>query len=147
MIHINRSQPPKEFADYVKNYNPTNWNDFVTQHHDLYEYIRMQLEDDQFNLSGYTELPLSNGTHIDHFLKKDMFPQNTFEWYNYVVDDHNNNYGADYKDHHVHTKDDNVKLINPVNEDPKFFSPIRCLVILLCVTHFKIEKRIVRISQ
>lgn len=121
MIHINRSQPLEMFTDYVKHFNPTNWDNFVTQHNDLYKDIRLQLEADQFYLSGYTELPLSKGTHIDHFLKKDMFPQNVFDWQNYVVDDHNNNYGADYKDRHVHTRVDNEKLISPINEYPQHF--------------------------
>lgn len=120
MRHIERSQPLQEFTDYVNRNKPSNWNDFTKQH-SIYEVVRLQLEEDQNGLSGYTELPLRNETHIDHFLKKDMFPKNMFDWYNYVVDDHNGNYGADYKDGHIHTEDDNLKLISPVKEEPQHF--------------------------
>ena len=37
-------------------------------------------------VSAYTEEPLSGDAHIDHFRKRDMFPNLTFDWNNLFVD-------------------------------------------------------------
>ena len=37
-------------------------------------------------VSAYTEEPLSGDAHIDHFRKRDLFPNLTFDWNNLFVD-------------------------------------------------------------
>lgn len=121
MRHIQRSKPPASFMSCLRKNMLTNWDDFVQNYHNIYQSVRIILEEDQKHLSGYTELPLKAKTHIDHFLKKDLFPQNSFDWFNYVVDDRCNDYGADYKDAHIKHKQDNAKLVNPISENPQNF--------------------------
>lgn len=120
-MNIHRSKAPKDFTDSLKKHKPSNWDNFVRDYHDVYLPARAVLEEDQMHLSGYTELPLKTKTHIDHFLKKVLFPEKTFDWFNYVVDDHCNDYGADYKDTHIRNRQDNAKLVNPISEDPQAF--------------------------
>ncbi len=121
MIHIQRSKAPKVFTDGLKKFKSSNWDNFVQNYKDVYQSTRTVLEEDQMHLSGYTELPLKTKTHIDHFLKRDLFPEHTFDWFNYVVDDHCNGYGADYKDTHIRNRQDNAKLVNPISENPQDF--------------------------
>lgn len=121
MMNIQRSKAPKVFTDGLKKFMSSNWDDFVQNYHDVYQSTRTVLEEGQMHLSGYTELPLKTKTHIDHFLKKVLFPEHTFDWLNYVVDEHNKDYGADYKDTHIRNRQDNEKLISPINENPQDF--------------------------
>ena len=77
---------------------------------------------EQQNLSGYTEAPLRiDDSHIDHFYKRSLFQEKVHSWDNLVVDTIDETYGAKYKDRHVKITDDNLKLINPVAEDPRQF--------------------------
>lgn len=122
MMHIQRSSAPEVFVNFMKRKKAScNWNDFVQNYHNIYQSVRNILEEDQMHLSGYTELPLKVDTHIDHFLKRDLFPEYTFDWLNYVVDDHNKDYGADYKDDHIKYRENNERLISPITENPQDF--------------------------
>lgn len=125
MRKIDRSKEPQEFVEFIRSKKPRSWDrDFVSAEHNLYCKCRGVLEADQMGLSGYTELILSkkkNIIHIDHFLKRDLFPQLTFDWCNLVIDDHNNGYGADYKDRRIKNIGQNQNLINPIKEDPHDF--------------------------
>lgn len=125
MIHINRRTAPKEFTEFVKKENPQNWSsDFVLRHHDVYDCCRRLLEEDQGGLSAYTELRLDNKPgkkHIDHFRKQALFPGLIFDWYNYVVDNHERDFGSDFKDDQIKTKQANDQLIDPIKEDPVYF--------------------------
>lgn len=72
-------------------------------------------------MSGYTERVLASMqglTHIDHFKKRDLFPQLTFCWENLIVDDHTKAYGSDYKDSFGLKVADYDRIINPVDDDP-----------------------------
>ena len=121
MRKINRSAPLAEFSALVSgNSCPTNWDEFTKAYHELYRQVRNQLLADQENMSGYTEIPLesSGNIHIDHYMKKGMFPSLMFAWNNFIVDEKNNpHYGAGFKDDHVH-QPDYAKIINPVIEQP-----------------------------
>lgn len=127
MKKINRSTVLAAFRELINsNKRPLNWNAFSSPnspHHELYQHVRTLLLADQLNTGGYTELPLSpdDNIHIDHFRKKNMFPQLTFEWENFVIDEVNNDkYGADYKDKNVSIEDyDN--LISPVLDNPEYY--------------------------
>lgn len=126
MIHINRCNAPDEFTEFVNREHPQNWStDFINAHHDLYEFCRELLEGDQGEISAYSELKLDHKqkykVHIDHFRKEDSYPGLIFEWENYVVDNHDHDFGSDYKDKHIKNIDHNEKLIDPVHEEPKQF--------------------------
>jgi uncharacterized protein (TIGR02646 family) len=125
MIHINRQTALQEFTKFVNKEHPQNWStDFVLNHHSLYEHCRNQLEADQGGLSAYTELRLDDKPgikHIDHFRKQALFPKFVFDWYNYVVDNHEKKFGSDFKDEHIKTIADNEKLIDPIREDAAHF--------------------------
>ena len=89
---------------------------------ELYDECIEQLKTEQENLSGYTEKPLKSGVHVDHFRKQALFntPDMVFGWGNMIADEHNPNYGADFKDKRV-TREEYDKLINPVLEDPHHY--------------------------
>jgi len=77
---------------------------------------------EQQGLSGYTEVPLKvDDSHIDHFYKQSLFRDKVHSWDNLVVDTIDETYGAKYKDKHVKNETDNLKVINPVTEDPNYF--------------------------
>lgn len=78
---------------------------------------------EQHGMSGYTEEPLKQeNSHIDHFRKKSLFNTLVFDWNNFIVDGVDETYGAKFKDKCVTSREDNVRLINPVLEDAgRFF--------------------------
>ncbi len=130
MRKINKLSCPQEFSEYIRKENPKIWDDFSRskQHGSVYGVCMGQLLHEQNGLSGYTEKPISDSTkglHIDHFRRRGIFrtPQNCFDWNNLIADEHNPNYGADYKDKNISQKDEYNKLIDPVTEDPhKYFT-------------------------
>lgn len=85
---------------------------------------------EQHSWDGYTERLLrldDKNTHIDHFRKRTLFPQLTFDWENLILAEHSTEYGADAKDNYselkVRNKEDYQNLIDPVHEDPhQYFS-------------------------
>ena len=65
---------------------------------------------------------LSGDAHIDHFRKRDMFPNLTFDWNNLFVDGMSESYGARFKDKNI-KKGDYALLISPAEENvERFFS-------------------------
>lgn len=77
------------------------------------------LKEEQKGLSAYTEkrIEKSKKLHIDHFHKRDLYPQQTFDWDNLLVDEKEKPYGADAKDKKI-LKCDYKWVINPVVDDP-----------------------------
>lgn len=126
MMHINRSYPSLAFQDFLHKEHPTVWDEF-TSRRSLYSACRDALVKDQHGLSAYTELKLdlkNHKAHIDHFRKRALYNQprkHIFDWYNFVVDNHNPNYGADHKDKMVHTVEGNEKLVDPIHESPEHY--------------------------
>ncbi len=125
MKKIVRSNVLPNFMSFVTQQHPNNWHDdFVHFNHDLYVQCLNTLESDQHHLSTYTELRLSSNNgikHIDHFLKRNLFPQHTFVWDNLFVDDHSKDYGSDYKDSSHLSQQENQDLIYPAKDDPQNF--------------------------
>ena len=124
MRKIQKQVPPEDLARFVRRERP---HKFEEIHHselfpELYDECIEQLKTEQENLSGYTEKPLKSGVHVDHFRKQALFntPDMVFGWGNMIADEHNPNYGADYKDKRV-TREEYDKLINPVLEDPHHY--------------------------
>lgn len=115
----------RQFNDWASRKGFREWEDFsgVEEYKDAYWQLKMHIAvNEQDCLSAYTELPLSDSTHIDHFRKRSLYSQLTFEYYNMLVDDRNDNYGACHKDHHKtkvkkETFDGKSRIFNPVEED------------------------------
>lgn len=88
MRHIQRGEPLADFQRFVEKEQPDDWTeDFVKAFHGLYEICRKTLLEEQEGISGYTELPLETGIHIDHFRKRSLYPKQVFDWRNLVVDE------------------------------------------------------------
>lgn len=117
MISVKKTTPLKSFADFVRRENPQKWEDL---HHNkkspnLYHDTKARLVDEQGGVSAYTEEPLSGDAHIDHFRKRDLFPNLTFDWNNLFVDGMSESYGARFKDKNI-KKGDYALLISPAEE-------------------------------
>lgn len=88
--------------------------------HRIWRELILTIEQD--GLSGYTEVPLRiDDSHIDHFYKRSLFVHKVHSWDNLVVDTIDETYGAKYKDKNIRIATDNIKVINPVREDPNSF--------------------------
>ena len=112
-----------EFRQFVEKESPEKWDILVKGEHELYKKCRDILSKEQGNLSGYTEIPLKGNIHIDHFKKRSLFQEKekVFDWYNFVVDEKSKPYGADAKDRKICRREENEKLVNPVEENPHAF--------------------------
>lgn len=124
MRKIKKQAPPEDLDKFVRCENPQKFEEIHQSEHfsGLYAECIEQLKTEQENLSGYTEKPLKNGVHVDHFRKQALFNTQdlVFGWNNLIADEHNPGYGADFKDKRV-TREEYEKLINPVLEDPHHF--------------------------
>lgn len=120
MRKIDKGEPMAEFVQFVRSHDSCRWDDTAGISRLWREYM---LEYEQHQLSGYTELFLPNPdrTHIDHFKKRELFNDLVFSWDNLVVDSKDDSFGARFKDNHIHSQQDNERLINPVSEDASYF--------------------------
>ncbi len=74
---------------------------------------------------GYTELLLElDDSHIDHYIKRDIEADRTFDWNNLIVAFGNSNsgvnpdFGAHYKDNRYKIKQhEYTEIFNPVEDD------------------------------
>ena len=125
MRRIKKQTPPADLARFVRRENPQKFEEIHDSQHfpKLYDECIVQLETEQENLSGYTEKPLKNHIHVDHYRKQEWFNTQDmiFGWNNMIADEHNNEFGADYKDKTLRLPTEYAKLINPVLEDPHHF--------------------------
>ena len=118
MKRITKGTPPEYFCSLPQQYPGAGWEvtrdiSFMLRKHILY--------DDQHGLCAYTELrlsPHSSCSHIDHFRKRSLFREKTFEYNNLLVSCNSEYYSAKYKDKRI-TEQDYELLINPVEEDPR----------------------------
>lgn len=119
MKHIDKGEPPRFFSDFVGKNHPKEWGDTAAVRAQLRDYI---LENEQSGCCAYTEIRIvkKDKCHIDHFRKRDLFPQMTMDYRNMLVACNSECYGAKYKDKNV-TKADYAKLINPVEDNPSDF--------------------------
>ncbi len=118
MRKVNKGVPCEDFEEFNKKPH-TNWSETEGRSRIWREHI---LKNEQAGMSGYTETPVSlDSSHIDHFRKQVLFQDYIFRWENYIVDSLDEDYGAKYKDRQISTRDDNLKLINPVEEDAERF--------------------------
>lgn len=120
MKQINKEEPDF-YAKYLKKESPTEWKTLSQAiGSNVREHI---LVNEQNNQCAYTEIALihnSWNSHIDHFKKRALFPEETFNWNNLLVSCNSENYGAKYKDKHIHKQDYN-NILNPVIESPSIY--------------------------
>lgn len=125
MRKIKKQAPPADLAKYVRRENPKKFEEIHKSQHfpNLYDECIAQLKAEQDDLSGYTEKPLKSGIHVDHFRKQQWFSKRdmVFGWDNFIADEHQGEFGADYKDKSLKLPQEYAKLINPVLEDPHHF--------------------------
>lgn len=113
----------KRFNTWAKDKKLRHWEEDFSKpqspNHESYIKVRGHILDvEQNGLSAYTEKPLSENLHIDHFRKKGMFPSLTFEYANFLVDERNDNYGACFKDNRADVSETTYDVIfDPVKED------------------------------
>jgi len=99
------------------------WTDFVENAHNDYLQVRNQALADQGQECAYTGLWLGEHTsqklHIDHFLKRSLYPEHQFNWDNLFAAAKDLNCGSDYKDHNIHGP-----KANSDNQYQNFYSPL-----------------------
>lgn len=125
MIHINKSQEPQELSAFNRTKHQ-NWGEIheaANKH--VYEACLLQCLIDQNELCGYTEMKLEGTVqrHIDHYIKRDLAPQLTFEWSNMVAAIKDDRFGADFKDNNIHlagydrSSQTYTNAYNPITDD------------------------------
>ena len=118
MRKINKLTPLPHFNGLNYKGSCLTWKGFHNRYADIYQDTRWQIIiDEQFQQCGYTELYIENleDSHIDHYKKREHFPNLTFDWSNLIVATKDNNFGANYKD-------STYKI--GVKEYPLIFNPI-----------------------
>lgn len=97
MRKIDKLNPIQQFIDFLKNVNPTTWDEFDND-------IRRETKDfilleEQNLLCGYTELYIDdNYCHIDHYIKRSLDNKKCYAWNNFIVAVNDDDFGAKYKD-------------------------------------------------
>jgi len=125
MRKINKLTPLPNFNGHNYNTDCKIWSckkctdiTFHNKYKNIYEDTRWQiLIDEQNQLCGYTELYIENleESHIDHYKKREHFPNLTFDWNNLVVATKDNIFGANYKDSNYKIEENEYSSIfNPV---------------------------------
>lgn len=105
MLKINKaSEDIAHFNSWAKSKKLREWKELASKQ-SVYFYVYEELRDyieiiEQDGLSPYTEKPLGSKIHIDHFKKRNLYPDLTFDYANLLVDDLDDNYGACHKDNH-----------------------------------------------
>jgi len=94
---------------------------FHCKYPDIYQETRRKiLVDEQFQQCGYTELYINNkeDSHVDHYKKREHYPELTFDWKNLIVATKDNNFGANYKDNTYQIeRDEYNQIFNPVTDN------------------------------
>ena len=100
MQKINKIGPTPDFSSLMRQKNkPKTWDDVPSDVR--FKMKCFMLSREQNSLCGYTELPLNNdNSHIDHYKKRNLFPQLTFVWDNFVIASIDEEFGAKFKDNH-----------------------------------------------
>ena len=78
------------------------------------------LTDEQSQLCGYTEIYINEvkDGDIDHYRKRSIFPQLTFDWNNLIVAIKDSDFGANYKDNKYRIKENDYdNIFNPVTDN------------------------------
>lgn len=126
MHRINKKREDiSSFNNWAKSKRLKRWEEFSAKsspYNDAYLQVRSYIkETEQRGLSAYTEKPLGTDIHIDHFRKRNLYPAQTYDYANLLVDDINDNYGARYKDNQAGVSKNTFigpgRIFCPVDED------------------------------
>lgn len=131
MRKINKQTPLANFNGNNYNNDCTLWScknchqiTFHNKYKDVYEEARLQiLTDEQNQLCGYTEIYINEleECHIDHYKKREFFPELTFDWGNLIVATKDDDFGANFKDSNYKIqKKEYSEIYNPVVDDIPF---------------------------
>ena len=97
------------------------WAEFHENYKKIYEEARCKiLVNEQNRLCGYTEIFISElkFCHIDHYKKRSISPELTFDWNNLIVATKFSEFGAGHKDQKCGIqKSDYNNIFNPVVDD------------------------------
>ncbi|MBE6322046.1 MAG: TIGR02646 family protein [Bacteroidales bacterium] len=119
MIRLNKQRPIQSFTEFVSKDKPTQWEQLPAK---ISAESRLHiLCNEQDCICGYSEIPLeedSSSSHIDHYYKRSLFPEKTFDWNNLIVSTTDEDFGGKHKDNKYKIKAKDYQLIfNPVVED------------------------------
>lgn len=123
MRKIEKSAEPESLQKYKKMVKNNDWNLMHKNNHEVYDDILFQCLIDQKDVCGYTEVKLNDRTHIDHFIKRDIDPTQTFVWDNMIAAVHDSKFGSDFKDKTVSLVDyDKIRvtyhhILSPVRDN------------------------------
>lgn len=121
MRKINKANPLAGFNGNNFDNSSTTWSDFYKEHKEIHERSRgVILTDEQEQLCGYTEIYINDltGCHIDHYKKRNIFPELTFEWNNLIAATNDDAFGAKYKDNKYGIQsNDYDDIFNPVTDN------------------------------
>lgn len=119
MRRLNKQKPISSFATFVSKNKPTQWEQLPAQISRDSRFAILCNEQDC--LCGYSEIVLEDdsfSSHIDHYYKRNLFPEKTFDWNNFVVSTVDEDFGGKYKDNtYKITKADYPLIFNPVLDD------------------------------
>lgn len=116
MRKINKQAAIADFAEIVNKEN--DW-ELITDGAAKQNCRNHILVSEQEGLSAYTELYIleANNLHIDHYIKRAIDQNQTFVWDNLLVDIHDSNFGADYKDKCMTILAQYNEILNPVTDN------------------------------
>lgn len=122
MRKINKNSPLASFTDFRRKNPGADWNIHFSKPgcsgHSMYLETRATiLVVEQDCICGYSEIPIEDerDCHIDHFRKRNMFPEHAFNWDNLVAASNDEDFGAKYKDNKSGIrKPDYSSFFNPV---------------------------------
>jgi len=87
--------------------------------------LREYLIKEQYGLCAYCERKLEDkgDLSIDHFKKRELFPNLTLEYYNFFISCKSKNHCESFKDNKFKTlkKEDYAKIIHPYSDEPEYY--------------------------
>jgi uncharacterized protein (TIGR02646 family) len=117
MKKIDKSEP-RFFTKFIRTNKPVNWDGI----NEIRFVLRTHILKTEQNLQcAYCESAINSDktkSHIDHFKRKHLFPELTFNYYNLLVSCNNPNRCASTKDSSVKSIEVYDNIINPVTEKP-----------------------------
>ncbi|TAE24755.1 MAG: TIGR02646 family protein [Cytophagales bacterium] len=123
MRQLKKGLPLQAFSDCMGGRDcPANWGEFSRNHWNINQEARLHiLCEEQDELCGYTEIlitdPSSDHCHIDHYRKRSLFAEQTFDWTNFVVATKDDDFGANFKDNKYGIEaTDYGSFLNPVTD-------------------------------
>ena len=97
--------PQQDLCTLKDDLKGLSWDDFHCSYPQVYAKCVQQAISEQNGECAYTEIPLPDKSqHLDHYKKKAIFPELTFDWNNLFAAVKNVRFGADFKDKYINGK-------------------------------------------